>query len=271
MIITESNAKLKVGDNLYTFLQKDEDSKIKLYLDGEDINLVTKEEVLDNIEDATYKDTFKAWYCINGNLIQVAFKEEVEVPKYYELIFNKQEGFKTTENLYRDSQFTTTKVLNVETSLRYIECNEGNIDLVYNDKNIFSINKNNITLNEVDTKSSLYTINLITETQLTHNNVEINVKEDDIGVELLSIKTKAKERIIDYINETEFIYNNAEINVKENKAGAELSSEKIKVINHKHLINYDDEEKFTCDNAEINVESIGARGARVSFQEDGEV
>lgn len=44
---------------------------------------------------------------------------------------------------------------------------------------------------------------------------------------------------------------------------------KTKIINH--LINYDDEEKFTCDNAEINVESIGVRGARVLFQEDGEV
>ena len=213
MYITASQAKIKIGDKLYTFLQKDEDSKIKFHLDNDDINLVTKEEVLDNIEDATYKDTFKAWYHVNGTLIQLAFKEEVVVPNTYELIFNKQEGFETTDNLTRDTYFTTAKVLNVAKSLRYIEYNKWNTDLIYSNKEILNINEENVAFGEVEVERVYHNINFEAKDGFTTNKAKIGVT--NVGGELLSVEPAIEKYIIDYAVENGFVTNNTKTGEKD--------------------------------------------------------
>ena len=142
MVITESKAKMKIGDKYFTFMQKDEDSQFKFHFDGGYINLVTKDEVITNSPDVIYKDNVKGFYKANGTLVQLAFKENFDFPQHYELLFNSQEGFVRTDNIESDEHFTTAKVLNVSRSFNIIEYNKFNSDIIPNDINTFKTTEN---------------------------------------------------------------------------------------------------------------------------------
>ena len=65
MNITDSKIRFMKDGNIYTLLQKDENSKIK-FRDGDGvINIATKQEVIENLPYITYHDTVKIYYYLN--------------------------------------------------------------------------------------------------------------------------------------------------------------------------------------------------------------
>ena len=173
MIISESKAKIKIGDKLYTFIQKDEDSRFKFYYDDNHINLVTKDEVIANHLDIIYRDNIKAYYKYNNKLIQLALKENFDFPQHYELLFNSQEGFVRTDNVESDEHFTTAKVLNVSRSFNIIEYNKFNSDIIPNDINTFKITEDLTMLAEKILTPTQHVIDFTTETELIYDNLDI--------------------------------------------------------------------------------------------------
>ena len=77
MNISRSKVKFMQDGELYTFLQKDEDSGLRFYHDGEYINLVTKNEVLINMPDVTYLNNHRIFYYLHGQCIQLAVYEDI--------------------------------------------------------------------------------------------------------------------------------------------------------------------------------------------------
>lgn len=198
MNVTESKVKIKIGNKLYTFMQKDEENEIKFYLDTGDINLVTKDEALDNIENSKYVDNIRAFYYCNGSLIQLALKENIDVPKTYELIFNKQEGFEVTDNLERDKYFTTAKVLNISRSFHMIEYNKYNDDIITDNENRLDRNDSNISLAESTIAYVRDEIDLTSETNINYNNLEGLIPI--VGCRLLGISATPSKNILDFTN-----------------------------------------------------------------------
>ena len=195
MVITESKAKMKIGDKYFTFMQKDEESQFKFHFDGGYINLVTKDEVIANSPDVIYKDNVKGFYKINGKLIQLAFKENFDFPQHYELLFNSQEGFVRTDNIESDEHFTTAKVLNVSRSFNIIEYNKFNSDIIPNDINTFKTTEDLTLLAEKITTPNRKILDLRTETEFTYNNLDIinPIK----GCHLQSLKTSPTRKSLD--------------------------------------------------------------------------
>ena len=209
MVITESKAKMKIGDKYFTFMQKDEDSQFKFHFDGGYINLATKDEVLANHPDVIYKNNVKGFYKANGKLIQLAFKENFDFPQHYELLFNSQEGFVRTDNIESDEYFTTAKVLNVSRSFNMIEYNKFNSDIIPNDINTFKITDDLTMLAEKITTPNRKTLDLTVETEFTYNNLDI--ADSTRGCYLHGSAMKPNQKILDFTTETEFTYNNLDI------------------------------------------------------------
>ena len=195
MVITESKAKMKIGDKYFTFMQKDEESQFKFHFDGGYINLVTKDEVITNSPDVIYKDNVKGFYKANGKLIQLAFKENFDFPQHYELLFNSQEGFVRTDNIESDEHFTTAKVLNVSRSFNIIEYNKFNSDIIPNDINTFKITEDLTLLAEKITTPNRKILDLRTETEIIYDNLDI--ADTTGGCLLQSIKTSPTRKSLD--------------------------------------------------------------------------
>ena len=195
MVITESKAKMKIGDKYFTFMQKDEESQFKFHFDGGYINLVTKDEVITNSPDVIYKDNVKGFYKANGTLIQLAFKENFDFPQHYELLFNSQEGFVRTDNIESDEHFTTAKVLNVSRSFNIIEYNKFNSDIIPNDINTFKTTEDLTLLAEKITTPNRKILDLRTETEVTYNNLD--TIDPVKGYHLQSIKTSPTRKSLD--------------------------------------------------------------------------
>ena len=195
MVITESKAKMKIGDKYYTLMQKDEESQFKFHFDGGYINLVTKDEVIVNSPDVIYKDNVKGFYKANGTLVQLAFKENFDFPQHYELLFNSQEGFIRTSNIKSDEYFTTAKILNVSRSFNIIEYNKFNSDIIPNDINTFKTTEDLTLLAEKITTPNQKILDLRTETEVTYNNLDTidTVK----GYHLQSLKTSPARKSLD--------------------------------------------------------------------------
>ena len=209
MIITESKAKMKIGDKYFTFMQKDEDSQFKFHFDGGYINLVTKDEVITNSPDVIYKDNVKGFYKANGKLIQLAFKENFDFPQHYELLFNSQEGFVRTDNIESDEHFTTAKVLNVSRSFNIIEYNKFNSDIIPNDINTFKITEDLTLLAEKITTPNRKILDLRTETEIIYDNLDI--ADSTRGCHLHGSAMKYNQKIIDLRTETEITYKNLDV------------------------------------------------------------
>lgn len=246
MIITESNAKMKIGDKYFTFMQKDEESQFKFHFDGGYINLATKDEVMTNHLDVIYRNNVKAFYKHNGKLIQLAFKENFDFPQHYELLFNSQEGFIRTDNIESDEHFTTAKVLNVSSSVNIIEYNKHNLEIVANDESRFNKIDELIMLAEKITTPTQDIIDFRTETEITYNNVETN--NEMVGAKLYSTKSSPNTCVIDFktVPETKITYNNIESNNEMD--GARLCNVKSDIS--KHMLDFILEE--TYENVEIN-------------------
>lgn len=195
MVITESNAKMKIGDKYFTFMQKDEESQFKFYFDGGYINLATKDEVIANSPDAIYRDNVKGFYKANGTLIQLAFKENFDFPQHYELIFNKQEGFIRTDNIESDTHFTTAKVLNVSRLVNMIEYNKHNLDIIANDESRFNKTEELIMLAEKITMPTQHIIDFTTETEITYKNLDI--ANETKGCYLHNVEASPSRKILD--------------------------------------------------------------------------
>ena len=206
MNISESNAKMKIGDKYYTLMQKDEESQFKFHFDGGYINLVTKDEVIVNSPDVIYKDNVKGFYKANGTLVQLAFKENFDFPQHYELLFNSQEGFIRTSNIKSDEYFTTAKILNVSRSFNIIEYNKFNSDIIPNDINTFKTTEDLTLLAEKITTPNRKTLDLRTETELIYDNLDI--ADSTRGCHLHGSAMKPNQKILDLTVETEFTYNN---------------------------------------------------------------
>ena len=214
MIISESKAKIKIDDKLYTFIQKDEDSQFKFYYDGGYINLVTKDEVIATSPDVKYKDNVKGFYKANGTLVQLAFKENFDFPQHYELLFNSQEGFVRTDNIESDEHFTTAKVLNVSRSFNIIEYNKFNSDIIPNDINTFKTTEDLTLLAEKITTPNKKILDLRTETELIYDNLDI--ADTARGCHLHGSAIKPNRKILDLRTETEITYKNLDV-TDENK------------------------------------------------------
>lgn len=166
MNITTSKIKFMKGGNIYTLLQKDEDSVIKFHYNGNVINIVTKQEVLDNLPNLTYNDTAKIFYYLNGELIQLAVEEDIEYFNTYELIFNNNDSFVTSDNINRDNSFTTLSLFNIEKISDSINYNNSNIELKYDDTICIS-NASNISLLTRATDETPNILNLRTNPELS--------------------------------------------------------------------------------------------------------
>ena len=195
MVITESKAKMKIGDKYFTFMQKDEESQFKFHFDGGYINLVTKDEVITNSPDVIYKDNVKGFYKANGKLIQLALKENFDFPQHYELLFNSQEGFVRTDNIESDEHFTTAKVLNVSRSFNIIEYNKFNSDIIPNDINTFKTTDDLTMLAEKITTPNRKILDLTVETELIYDNLDI--ADSTRGCHLQAIEASPTRKTLD--------------------------------------------------------------------------
>ena len=220
MIISESKAKIKIGDKLYTFMQKNEDSQFKFYYDNNHINLATKDEVIANHPDIIYRDNIKAYYKYNNKLIQLALKENFDFPQHYELLFNSQEGFIRISNIESDEYFTTAKILNISRSIKMIEYNKFNSDIILNDINTFKTTEDLTLLAEKVTTPNKKILDLRTETELIYDNLDI--ADTARGCDLHGSAMKPNRKILDLRTETEFTYNN--LNTIDHARGCYLQS-----------------------------------------------
>ena len=209
MNISESNAKMKIGDKYYTLMQKDEESQFKFHFDGGYINLVTKDEVIANSPDVIYKDNVKGFYKANGTLIQLAFKENFDFPQHYELLFNSQEGFVRTDNIESDEHFTIAKVLNISRSINIIEYNNFNSDIIANDETKINRTDKLIMLTEKITTPTQHVIDFTTETEIIYKNLDI--ADETRGCHLHGSVMKPNQKILDFATETEITYENLDI------------------------------------------------------------
>ena len=223
MNISESNAKMKIGDKYYTLMQKDEESQFKFHFDGGYINLVTKDEVIANSPDVIYKDNVKGFYKANGTLVQLAFKENFDFPQHYELLFNSQEGFIRTSNIESDEYFTIAKILNVSRSIKMIEYNKFNSDIIPNDINTFKTTEDLTLLAEKITTPNQKILDLRTETEITYKNLDIT--DEMKGCYLHGSAMTPNQKILDFTTETEITYKN--LDVADEMNGRYLQSLKV--------------------------------------------
>ena len=132
MNISRSKVKFMQDGELYTFLQKDEDSGLKFYHDGEYINLVTKNEVLINMPDVTYLNNHRIFYYLHGQCIQLAVYEDI-TGGAYTLTFNNEPTLENNGVVTTYDEFTTALKLDVEKTTTTIDFTNNNSDLTCNE------------------------------------------------------------------------------------------------------------------------------------------
>ena len=132
MNISRSKVKFMQDGKLYTFLQKDEDSGLRFYHDGEYINLVTKNEVLENMPDVTYLNNHRIFYYLHGQCIQLAVYEDI-IGGSHTITFNNQDILENNNNVTTYNEFTTALKLDVEKSMTTIGFTNNNSDLTCNE------------------------------------------------------------------------------------------------------------------------------------------
>ena len=132
MNISRSKVKFMQDGELYTFLQKDEDSGLRFYHDGEYINLVTKNEVLENMPDVTYLNNHRIFYYLHGQCIQLAVYEDI-IGGSHTITFNNQDILENNNNVTTYNEFTTALKLDVEKSMTTIGFTNNNSDLTCNE------------------------------------------------------------------------------------------------------------------------------------------
>lgn len=133
MEISKSKIKFMQNGELYTLLQKDEDSGVKFYYDGSYVNLATKNEVLLNMPDIQYLDQHRVFYYLHGQCIQLATYEDV-IGGAYTLNFNKDnELLEDNGEVTSDEYFTTVLNIAVTKVRSTIEYTEANTDLTLTD------------------------------------------------------------------------------------------------------------------------------------------
>ena len=169
MNITDSKIKFMKDGNIYTLLQKDEDSKVKFNYKKTTINIATKEDVLENLPNISYLDTIKIYYYLNGECIQLAVKEDVEYPNVYSLEFNNENEFENTQSVAMFRSFASVRSLNVEKVSDTITYNNTNKDLVFDDK-IYEAYEKGIILQTRATDQVSSVIKLTNETEIETNN-----------------------------------------------------------------------------------------------------
>ena len=133
MNISRSKVKFMQDGKLYTFLQKDEDSGLRFYHDGEYINLVTKNEVLLNMPDVTYLNQHRIFYYLHGQCIQLAVYEDITGGSHT-ITFNNQDILENNTKVTTYNEFTTALKLDVEKSMTTIDFTNNNSDLTCNER-----------------------------------------------------------------------------------------------------------------------------------------
>lgn len=208
MNITKSKVGFMKGGNLYTLLQKDENSKIKFYYDNGFINVATKDEVLANLQGISYKDEVKIYYYLNGTCVQLAVSEDIVYDNVYTLEFNDQEGFENTTNVQRDSNFTTISPLNVEKKVETIDYNNTNAELTYD--STCTAHTYHIDLSVRIANILQTSIDYTAETELAYNKT---IQDNQNGSELVSIELDIAQGNLELIegNEVNFTLNNTVI------------------------------------------------------------
>ena len=244
MNITDSKIRFMKDGNIYTLLQKDENSKIK-FRDGDGvINIATKQEVIENLPYITYHDTVKIYYYLNGECVQLAVKEDVEYPNIYELSFISENEFETTDNVRSTKRFTTIKPLNLEKTYTYVTYNNESTEFTC-DENC-KINNNVVSLATRDTEIISAVIDHTDdETELTLNNITRNSYS---GSMLTSSVISILKYAYDLTNDkTESTLNNAIRTL----SGCKLAPIVMDVTHKTYYLTKENASDFTVNNAAI--------------------
>lgn len=238
MNISRSKVKFMQDGKLYTFLQKDEDSGLRFYHDGEYINLVTKNEVLINMPDVTYLNNHRIFYYLHGQCIQLAVYEDI-TGGAYTITFNNENTLENNGHVTTHDKFTTGLDLGVKKVNVDIEYNEHNNGLLYNEY---------ILTNENSMTSKTATVSLLMEDiNMRNENVEcVNTKEGSI----LYTEVKYAIENINYIGDISNSHNH--VNSENNTL---LSTKVTYTITHKA---YDETSTDQCNLINIERKSKGA-------------
>ena len=133
MNISRSKVKFMQDGKLYTFLQKDEDSGLRFYHDGEYINLVTKNEVLINMPDVTYLNNHRIFYYLHGQCIQLAVYEDITGGSHT-ITFNNESTLENNTKVTTYNNFTTALKLDVDKTTTTIDYTNNNNGLICNER-----------------------------------------------------------------------------------------------------------------------------------------
>ena len=132
MNISRSKVRFMQDGKVYTFLQKDEDSGLRFYYDGEYINLVTKNEVLINMPDVTYLNNHRIFYYLHGQCIQLAVYEDI-IGGSHTITFNNESTLENNTKVTTYNNFTTALKLDVEKTMATVDFTNNNSDLTCNE------------------------------------------------------------------------------------------------------------------------------------------
>lgn len=149
MNITDSKIKFMKDGNMYTLLKKDEDGAVKIHYNGNIENILTKQDLIDNMPGILYKDNIKIYMRKNDELIQLAVKEDIE---------------------------------NI-TDAYIIEYNNSNDEIIY-DPGVCIANDDSISLTSISVSEEIEKINTKSETKLSLNNT---AQDKLFGIELAGI------------------------------------------------------------------------------------
>lgn len=133
MLLTNSTVKIKLGDTLYTLQLTDSDSPCKIYINGENYNIATKDIFKESLPiNKIYKDTVKIFMMVNEELIQLAVQENASIidEDSHTILFDNNsvqtcmyvtEDTRTVEN----ATTLTTKEIRFESSNTTIDLRES--------------------------------------------------------------------------------------------------------------------------------------------------
>ena len=248
MQITDSKVKFVKDGNIYTLLQKDENSKIKFYNDDGVINIATKQEVIDNLPNITYLDTIKIYYYLNGECVQLAVKEDIEMPNVYSLQFNNNDQFEVTRNIMRYARFSTIASLNVEKTDSFIYYNDKNTDIKY-DSNVCIAYENGIALDTEATDEVQAIIDCASDTEV----VTQYINQDPLTGAMLSITdldvTKTIYNITENIDDGSYTLN--EYAIQDPLLGSKISTVSLDVTKMTYDLSGDVSSDYTLNNSTI--------------------
>lgn len=199
MNITKSNVHVMINDRIYTLLQKDEDSKIKFIYNDNIINIVTKDELVENMTHVDYKDQVKIYYYLYEQYIQLAVYEDIIEYKCHEVSFTNI----VHDNLQLDNNFSTIKQLNVRHIISDIEFDNNNIG----DSNTDS---ENITLKTDNTSIERHIIDYSNDTELVSSD---NTNQSSLGYTLLNSSLNIVRTIFDLTSPNDLDKNNTMVDL----------------------------------------------------------